>query len=848
MDQSLILNRNEDLDAVKTQLLSNTHQTNNRKNAPVVAIVGMGGLGKTTLAQLLYNDSNVKDYFPTRAWVCVSNDFNVERLSKEILESTSGSACKLENLDQIQRKLEERLGGNRFLLVLDDVWSEKPRDWEALRVPFRIAEKGSRIIVTTRSRKTVSSIRDTIYAHDLQILSNESCWELIKRRAFAEETMLSVEPGLEAIGREVAKKCKGLPLAASTIGSLLYSSKPDVEEWENILQSDMWNSEGDDELPASLSLSYHYLPLHLKHCFAYCSLFPKDHEFDKKHLVQMWIAEGFVLPAKQDKRLLGAVGAGLVSGEIYCRIGSSGKYSFEISKNTRHLSLPNDEEHLRNVESAHESKCLSTLMVGIIESAGWTDKENIDDILNSMLPKKAPVGLWENLRCLRVLSLSGAGINEIPESIGNLKHLRYINLSSFWVTELPESICKLYHLEILIQDDCLMKMARLPQGIGRLSCLKTMPHFPVAKDGGGAGLGELKGLQCLEGALCIHGLHNVSNVAEATEVNLRDRSRIHELELCFGDGPDLFLELFDKAQARDVQSDKGMDAEVLEALQPHTELRRLEIDRYCGDNFPPWMMNGLSRYRKLVSVRLGSCYKCRSLPPLGQLPLLESLTLEWIVEVEEWPGAESGEFLCLQRLKIINCQKLRQLHPALGSIPKLSLLKISGCPGLTSLPNPGLINLTSLKDLTITDCSDTLKRQLLDEGFPLCLTHLEIDSEVLMALPSRGLRDLSCLEELELREPTQDSGEDISDFGYDLSDVWGVQDISDFGYNLGDEWGVIEPTEDSRDLEEGNPTKKFLPKLPTNLRRFLVNNEDCTHYLHSQERREEEEIKSPKIS
>ncbi|XXG50591.1 hypothetical protein AAC387_Pa02g4572 [Persea americana] len=254
----------------------------------------MGGLGKTTLAQLVYNDKRIEKHFDLRAWVCASEDFDSIRLTRAIVESLTGSPCHLMNLDPLQVALVKKLKGKKFLLVLDNVWNVKRSDWDELRAPLMVGLRGSGILVTTRSQD-VLSIMGTGPPHFLQGLSDDDCWFLFERLAFIDGNS-NAHPNLVTIGKEIVNKCKGLPLAVKTLGGLLFS-KLDEEEWIGILKSDIWDLPEDRNgiLPA-LRLSYHHLPAHLKQCFAYCSIFPKGQYFKKGILVLLWMAEGFIQP------------------------------------------------------------------------------------------------------------------------------------------------------------------------------------------------------------------------------------------------------------------------------------------------------------------------------------------------------------------------------------------------------------------------------------------------------------------------------------------------------------------------------------------------------------------------
>ncbi|KAB1208972.1 putative disease resistance protein RGA3 [Morella rubra] len=190
----------------------------------------MGGIGKTTLAQLVYNDDRVKEHFDLKAWVCVSNEFDVLKITKRILEKLGSSTPGGDRNDPdcLQVALKENIMGKKYLIVLDDVWNENPVVWEALTNPLRYGAQGSRIIATTRGIHVASVMRSTI-TYPLKQLPKEDCWSLFAKHAFRDDE-LGAYPELEEIGREIVKKCDGLPLAAKTIGSLLWS-KLDINEW-----------------------------------------------------------------------------------------------------------------------------------------------------------------------------------------------------------------------------------------------------------------------------------------------------------------------------------------------------------------------------------------------------------------------------------------------------------------------------------------------------------------------------------------------------------------------------------------------------------------------------------------
>jgi hypothetical protein len=259
------------------------------KSPHVIALVGMGGIGKTTLAQLAYNDDKVKDNFKIRMWVCVSEPYDEIRVAKAIIESIEGQSPNITESQNLLKKICDLIGEKKFFLVLDDVWTDDDKKWEPFRNVLKWGAQGSRILITTR-KESVAKMVDSAETINLKVLSNEECWLICSKMAFVEKD----DKQLEELGRELANKCKGLPLAAKTLGSLMRDQRS-REEWKNILDSDLWKVEDvQNSLLTPLLLSYYDLSSAVKQCFLYCAAFPKDHVFFKNELVYLWMAQGYL--------------------------------------------------------------------------------------------------------------------------------------------------------------------------------------------------------------------------------------------------------------------------------------------------------------------------------------------------------------------------------------------------------------------------------------------------------------------------------------------------------------------------------------------------------------------------
>nr|KYP67146.1 Putative disease resistance RPP13-like protein 1 [Cajanus cajan] len=720
--ESVVVAREDDKETLLNMLLCDNNDGDAKSNVTkVITILGMGGLGKTTLAQSIYNDSEVQKHFDLTAWVWVSDDFDVLKITKKIVESFSLKDCHITNLDVLRVELKNCLRDKKFLLVLDDLWNEKYNDWHHLIAPFSSGKRGSKIIVTTRQQK-VAHVTHTLPIYELKPLTDENCWRILARHAFGDEGY-DKYPSLEEIGRKIARKCNGLPLAAKTLGGLLRSND-DAGKWNRILNSNLWAH--DDVLPA-LQISYFHLPAHLKRCFAYCSIFPKQYLLDRKELILLWMAEGFLQQIDGEQAMESAGDdcfnellsrsliqkdqdiaegkfrmhdliydlARLVSGRISCCF--EGRKKGQIPKTVRHLSFLRERfDVVKKFEGLYELRCLRTFLPQL----GYPFKE-------CYLTKTVSHDWLLKQRYLRTLSLSKyKNITKLPHSIGNLLHLRYLDLSYTSIENLPEATFMLYNLQTLILSNCEFlielpphignlinlrhldasdtKLPEMPAQVCRLQDLRTLTVFIVGRQ---LRVRDLRKFPYLQGKLSILNLQNVVNPVDALQADLKSKYEIEELMLEWGSDP----------------HDPQIGKDVLNNLQPSTNLKKLNIKCYGGTSFPNWI--GDSSFSNITVIGISDCNHCLSLPPFGQLPSLKELVIKRMKMVKtvgyEFYCSDAGSpsFQPFPSLESLNLPSLPRMILSANCLQELTITNI---PSLIFFPADGLP--TSLRSLDIWNC------------------------------------------------------------------------------------------------------------------------------------------------
>ncbi|XVE90039.1 hypothetical protein DITRI_Ditri20bG0044500 [Diplodiscus trichospermus] len=579
---------------------------------PTISIVGMGGLGKTALAQLIYNDHRIQAYFDKIIWVSVSDPFDQIQIAKAILEALDpGSTISLQNNIPLQALLSSIRGNikeKKFFLVLDDVWVDHGQDWEQLRPTFQFHMLGSRILITTR-KESVAKHMESSHVFHLDLLSEEICWIILRQKAFSGRKSISCE-NLEDIGRKIAKKCKGLPLAAKTLGGLL-QDKLRREEWQNVLNSEIWKSGfAKEDIFTPLLLSYYDLPSAVKRCFLYCAILPKGDRIDKDKLVQSWMGQGYLnfddnlgteLEGEDCFKCLASCSffqdfekdnkGDIISCKMHDLVHDFVQFltkdGFITEEKVGNLILDLSSKKARHLRLEFRGRGDTLSINGadkfrscVAVSDGFNRITNAD--LQNFLSQSKHLRLLEFQR----FEFFDVDVKEFPRYIGKLIHLRYLGFESCnGIKNLIEAVCELHNLQSLNLRLCY-QLQKLPVGIGKLINLrylstegcKNLAYYPkgisnltallrldkirMRADGIDSdefSIGNLENLDLLTGNLRVELTGNGIDWNEAKRAKLHNKIHLKRMYICI-DSPDIKKE------------------EVVQALNPPSNLHVTPFD------------------------------------------------------------------------------------------------------------------------------------------------------------------------------------------------------------------------------------------------------------------------------
>ncbi|KAJ6845188.1 putative disease resistance protein isoform X3 [Iris pallida] len=682
----------------------------------VVSIVGIGGLGKTTLARKVYNSIDVKREFGIRVWITVSQDYESVKLLNEILEQVRKCKEKFEQRE-VMEKLRDSLKEKRYLIVMDDVWSQGV--WEQMQEAFLDEKNGSRVLITTRFLNVAKYADPNATPYELRLLTDVESLELLLKKAFVnQDVQANCTEDLRSIGRELVKLCGNLPLALVVVGGLLSIREKEYSAWRRVLETMSWTVEGK-ECMAILALSYEDLPHYLKSCFLYLAAFPEDTKIKADRLIRLWIAEGFI-PRKGKGTIEEMAEDCLEELAQRCMVQVASRKSIGRSiKSCRVHDL------LREF-AVSEAKEDAFLVIYNNPNQDATSPpgpgrravfHNLDGLQGLTIPPKLRSLLAFDMehpnfsdyvaqfKLLRVIDLSGVrGIKSLPEEIKAMIHLRYLGLSGCTELEvIPSSIGHLQNLETLDVTNAFI-LKKLPPTLWNIKKLRHVLLVAAVIPEGPPPYADLPNLQTLETVDVPKswegGLPNITSVRKlGLHFDFQDRGKIlspllqklHHL-----------LSLTVRIADDDVTIPSGIDTS---AFPCHHHIQEMELygrwySRTLGSHeFPP----------HLVELTLSlSRLEHDPMPTLEKLQNLRVLQL--------WDNAFSGKkMICsadgfpqLQTLDLYLLEQLEEWCLEADAMSKITRVRIWSCEALRVVPE--FQRLPSLQELILVD----LRREFMD--------------------------------------------------------------------------------------------------------------------------------------
>ncbi|XP_049385886.1 disease resistance protein RPP13-like [Solanum stenotomum] len=494
----------------------------------VLSIYGMGGLGKTTLARNLYISPDIVNSFRTRAWICVSQEYNTMDLLKTIIKSIQG--CAKETLDLLEKMAEIDLENHlrklltecKYLVVVDDVWHREA--WESLKRAFPYSKNGSRVIITTRKEAVAERADERGFVHKLRFLSQEESWDLFCRKLLDVRAMV---PEMESLAKDMVEKCRGLPLAIVVLSGLL-SHKKGLNEWQKV-KDHLWKNIKEDksiEISNILSLSYNDLSTALKQCFLCFGIFPEDQVVDADNIIRMWMAEGFI-PGGEER--MEDVAEGFLNELIRRSLVQVARTFWERVTECRVHDLLHDlaiqkasEVNFFDIYDQKSHSISSLCIRHVIHSQG--ERYLSLDLSNLKLRSIMVFDPYFNrlrsimFQHLYVLYLEMHVANWhfvlVPDAIGSLYHLKFLRLRG--IRYLPSSIGNLKNLQSLVVDE-VGYICKLPQETADLINLR---HLVASYSEPLVRISKLTSLQVVDGIGC----DQWKDVDPVDLVNLRELS------------------------------------------------------------------------------------------------------------------------------------------------------------------------------------------------------------------------------------------------------------------------------------------------------------------------------------
>ncbi|KAH6759347.1 hypothetical protein C2S51_019582, partial [Perilla frutescens var. frutescens] len=734
----------------------------------VISVVGMGGLGKTTLVKKVYDDESIKTYFDRHVWIAVSDYKDDKHFLKNLIKKLVGEIKESHpqglndmSIDEMRDFIRVFLKGKKFILVLDDVWRQTT--WEVIK--FALPRKGAHgcVIITTRHNNIGNeACSETNHVYDLKPLSEKKSKELFFKKVFKEN---SCPDHLMPFAESILKRCEGLPLAIIVIGGLLATKESRAEVWELFNRSLGSELEGDKRLWRLFSVSYNDLPYYLKYCFSYLSIFPEGGLLEKEKMLRLWTAEGFV-QLKQNLNLEEV--AAVYLNELCSRglIQVAEKHAdgrvrgFRIHDLLRDYITSKSREHnivtiyngQQDPWSNHKIRRLA-IQNSIHLSIEASNVEHLRSLIlsNGGMEMRLIKEFVTRCRLLKVLDLRGSPIESIPDEVFKLYHLNYLCFRNTMIKVIPKSIKYLQKLETL--DLKNTEVIQLPKEILKL---RRIRHILVYKykvdDWHKISFGHMQSFRAPYNIGSLQSLQKLCFV-DADEVIVREIGKLTQLrrlgiaKLRSEHGNALCSSIANLTRLQSLTIGSSEESEKLDldyslSSQGLPFLRALFLSG-CMEKVPQWVTS----LHSLSTLHLR--WSKLRLDPLSCFQDLPSLTYLIIQDAHfEGLSFKAHGFKKLKVILLYDLQLMKWIQVEKGCMPFLQNWEVSNCEILKEAPQ-GIEQLKNLKKLSFHDMPEEFVNMLVEgrrcQGDDWRLAHVP---HIYFSTKKNGFREYSSLDEM----------------------------------------------------------------------------------------------------
>ncbi|XP_016512472.1 putative late blight resistance protein homolog R1A-3 [Nicotiana tabacum] len=646
------------------------------KKLDFVSIVGMPGLGKTTLAKKVYHDETIRHHFDVYAMCCLSQTYDRRKLLLEILNQVRGPSQQNEKDPAVA--LRRFLMGKRYIVYIDDVWSINA--WEDFQGCFPVNENGSRILLTTRLSDVASDINSTRPPLQLRFLSAEESWELLQIKLFNKPTCPSE---LCEVGEEIARECQGLPLLVILVAGVLTKKEKNKESWRKIAESINSDTDISAKCLDIIELSYRHLPDHLKPCLLYFASFREDEEIPISNLAWLWTIEGFVpnrkpksvdVPNRKPKSvelvaetlLNDLIGRSLVM--VNKKRSTGGVRSCHIHDMLHDFCVTKAKEEKFMQITSTENKDLTSSFyehrrLCIHHSLYWAGRIGNLQVRSAFFrpPKSGCQEFFdlENFKLLRVLQMECPVSDSSFQRSKELILLKYVGIKGY-VESMPSWISNLSNLEVLLVTT-VGSGTILPMAIWNMPRLKHVHVQPVASFDGRIPSNSTT-------LCCLETLATVSLTNKLAKNMIKKATRLRKLK-CHCKEP---LKLILDALPLETLSVNG---KILKFSMPET-LTKLTLSDV---SLPQTEMSNIGRLPNLVVLKLEhrAFQEGKWEIEDEEFPTLKVLKLRSL-KITEWSASDES-LQNLERLMVESCFHLQEIPSAIGEISSIKMIEVKRC-------------------------------------------------------------------------------------------------------------------------------------------------------------------------